>query len=282
MPNITKNIDFNMEVDVLTSATVANVVNSILEFLLYQRNQIPFVYKTLKHYTQLWEDQSQDDEVTTVRQFNINRQRDLVKTTKDSISEMRQLIHTSFQNNIIKRLRFLFGTTTLTPREAYTIHIPTESIAIKHYYEHHQMSPAALNKALVNLVTTQELYDIFTHDLNTTNVYLELEMVDDINAINSSRMFRKTISQLPQSCKDIHFHLLHVSSANFENNSLKCCKELKIFEDSEILEVTEDCANTSNDTSLEQKQDQLEWYESEVIVRGLKDKTVHGMNMWRK
>lgn len=91
-----KQLDLYIEVDVLTAGTTAEVVNAILESLLYQRNQIPFVYKTYRYYVNKWLEQEGkqsilDSEGNGVHSFQVQRKKQQATTTKDAISSMREV-----------------------------------------------------------------------------------------------------------------------------------------------------------------------------------------------
>ena len=87
-----KIVDLCLDIDVLTAESAANVVNKILEFLLFQRNQIPFVYNTYRYYVNKWpQDEEIDSVLGTKRNFQFERQRKEAKQTKESISKMRKV-----------------------------------------------------------------------------------------------------------------------------------------------------------------------------------------------
>lgn len=86
----TKKIDLLLEVDVLTAGTAAEIVNSILETLLFQRNQIPFVYKTYRYYINKWREQ-EDSENVDVLNFQVQRKKQQATSTKEAIGSMRQV-----------------------------------------------------------------------------------------------------------------------------------------------------------------------------------------------
>lgn len=60
-----------------------------------------------------------------------------------------QTINQTFATRSVKCLRFLFGGTAFTPKETYTIHLPTKNILVNHSYDHHRISPAKINEALM-------------------------------------------------------------------------------------------------------------------------------------
>ncbi|KAM7364402.1 uncharacterized protein ACRADG_000913 [Cochliomyia hominivorax] len=286
-----KQINLYVEVDVLTAGTTAEIVNAILESLLYQRNQIPFVYKTYRYYVNKWlqQDQNQSEQnndSSGVYSFQAQRKKQQATATKEAISAMSQTIKSTFEKKPIKSLRFLFGSTIFTAKEAYTLHIPTENIALNHFHDHHRISAAKLNQTLLSLLTSEDLYTIFSHNLNPTNIYLELEILEkDLMNLNDTTIFPKDISPLPASCKDIHIYLLHKPSATIDNKQLKCCKDLHVFEDlislnmeSEKVEENNIIINDKNNKSL--RNAIPGWWEAEVVIRGFKDQPTKGFNIW--
>lgn len=90
-----KNIDLQLDtVDVLTTGTAAEFVNGILDFLLFQRRQIPFVYKTYKYYVERWSDAEEFGNSEVQKSFSnyqLNQQRSKAKATKEAISDMREV-----------------------------------------------------------------------------------------------------------------------------------------------------------------------------------------------
>lgn len=158
----TKQLNLNIEVDVLTAGSAADVVNSILEFLLFQRNQIPFVYNTYKYYVELWTDEvtgnanggietctKSGQSISSLHSYQIERQREQALRTKEAISAMRKLIRKSFDKNNVRSLKFIFGPTTFTAKEAYTIHIPIDAISRLHFHSQHRIPRARLNQTLM-------------------------------------------------------------------------------------------------------------------------------------
>lgn len=94
--SLKKQLDLYIEVDVLTAGTTAEVVNAILESLLYQRNQIPFVYKTYRYYVNKWLEQEEkqantDDDLSGIQSFQAQRKKQQATSTKQAISAMREV-----------------------------------------------------------------------------------------------------------------------------------------------------------------------------------------------
>lgn len=298
----TKQLNLNIEVDVLTAGSTADVVNSILEFLLFQRNQIPFVYNTYKYYVGLWSDEvegianggieicpNSTQAVNTLHSYQLERQREQALQTKEAISAMRELIRKSFVSNNVRCLRFLFGPTTFTAKEAYTIHIPTDSISRLHFHNQHRIPNARLNQTLISLLTSEDLYSIFSHNLCPTNLYLELELLCEPGIVkdtcSKAQLLPKDTYQLPPSCKEIHFHLQHTPFPNDNDKvALNCCKEIEVFEGVMCLNINDSDSEKRNSDYTCRRLNQFlpTWWEADILVRGFKEKQIKGLNIWTK
>ncbi|ALC47895.1 CG13599 [Drosophila busckii] len=267
-----KNIELKLEdVDVLTTGMTAEFVNGILDFLLFQRSQIPFVYKTYKYYVEKWdeEDASKMKDDQDFKKYQFEKQRSIAKETKKAISDMREVIRNAFKRSeSVKSLRFLFGNSTFMPTEAYTIHIPHASISKQHGDIHTSSVLGALNKALINLSICEDLYGCWSKDLKATKVFLEMELLTQGENQTVKLIPKDVVSQLPRSCKNIHFHLLHVNDNPAQE--LLCCKELTIFEDLESLTL-------SREENIDTPENITGWWQADVIVRGF---TPSSFEMW--
>ncbi|KAH8264277.1 hypothetical protein KR038_005897 [Drosophila bunnanda] len=271
-----KNVDIKLDtVDVLTTGTAAEFVNGILDFLLFQRRQIPFVYKTYKYYVEKWSDAEElcPSEVQgSFANYQLNQQRSKAKATKESISDMRELIRQAFRTSAVKSLRFLFGTNTFMPSEAYTLHIPHGSISRSHHCEHHALPEGRINQALLRLLTCEDLYTLFSTELNATNVFLELELLtpSETQQDATNLIPKPVLSCLPRSCKNIHLHLLHSSENPLAE--LRCCQQMEIYEDLDLIKQAKSEDNGSKTSAYEEpsSKESAGWWQSGVIVRGFR------------
>uniref|UniRef100_A0A1A9W5Q8 Uncharacterized protein n=1 Tax=Glossina brevipalpis TaxID=37001 RepID=A0A1A9W5Q8_9MUSC len=273
------NLDLNVEVDVLTSDALAEVINSILESLLYQRNQIPFVYKTYRHYVQNWSKEENDDE-----DLLLQRQKENATMTKNSISAMKELIRSTFKNKLIKSLRFLFGSTTYTPKEAYTIHLPIETISNDHFHKQHLLPTVNLNQTLLSFLTHPDLHTIFSSNLNPTNIYLEIEIskqkTTQLKTTSNTKfdMIPKESHKLPPSCKDVNIHLIHNGKENV--TSLRCCKNLLVYKDFVDLNLENNAVDSVPDNCKTILYEMTEWWEAHTYIRGFKEQRIKYLNLW--
>lgn len=140
-----------------------------------------------------------------------------------------------------------------------------------------------------SLLTNESLYSIFSQNLSPTNVYLEFELFD--NPMTSTRssqdsksnMYPKEFSAIPSSCKDIQINLIHKRKPESENMIFKCCKDLHIFEDniSPYLKNSTSPSGFYGGKKSNFFNQDVGWWESEVIVRGFKEQSIKGQNIWK-
>lgn len=159
------------------------------------------------------------------------------------------------------------------PSEAYTLHIPHDSISRSHFCEHHALPEGRINQSLLRLLTCEDLYTLFSTELNATNVFLELELLtpSETQQDTANLMPKAVLSQLPRSCKNIHLHLLH-SSEN-PSTELRCCQQMDIYEDLNLLKLDkaeDECSRTGDYAEASKTSG---WWQSEVIVRGFRTPT---------
>lgn len=93
MAQNSKSVELKLQdVDVLTTGIAAEFVINILDFLLFHRSQIPFVYKTYKYYVNKWDEDAHDEnKQESFKHYQLQKQRSLAKQTKDAISNMREV-----------------------------------------------------------------------------------------------------------------------------------------------------------------------------------------------
>lgn len=100
--DITTNVDINLGNDFVTNQTAVNVLLSIAKFLLFNRNQIPFVYETFHFMTKKLEKaktmQNGKNAICNsfVRSYAMERQRDIAIQTHRKFNEISDVRATGF------------------------------------------------------------------------------------------------------------------------------------------------------------------------------------------
>lgn len=87
---ISANVNINLKDVVITYKTTTRILQSIIEFLSYNRNQIPLVYETFNHMAQNLENSAIENNSTniSVKNIAIERQRSLAIQTNHKFQDI--------------------------------------------------------------------------------------------------------------------------------------------------------------------------------------------------
>ncbi|EDW83062.1 uncharacterized protein Dwil_GK22653 [Drosophila willistoni] len=268
-----RNIDLDLNLEILTAATAAEFVNGIFDYLLYQRRQIPFVYKTYKYFIEKWSEE-QDETQKSFAHHQLKLHRSKATATKESISAIRELIRQAFRISVVKKCRFLFGNSIFMPTESYTLHIPHSTIIRKQQFD---LTESRINQSLISLMACDELCAIFGSEMSTTNMFLELELQTDVAVpANGMGIFPKDVlSQLPRSCKNVHLHLLY-------DHGHQPAPELAIYQDLELMRLEQSTSQVEDSevTDKSKEEQEFSWWQAEAIVRGFKTPNHKSFDLW--
>ncbi|KAL5273742.1 hypothetical protein ACFFRR_000466 [Megaselia abdita] len=260
---VEKQIEINFSSQVLTRECVGQMFIAIYELLLFQRNCIPFVYKTFKFCVSRLPEI--DDEEQGNIHFETHRQISVAKKTLEDIKNHFELILNTFKTKEVREMRVLFGSTPLTPKEVWVLKCP--KISKNHSNENHRSSADSLVKnVLMQIIISTDLCDYFaSKPLPQTNVFLEFDMttlVDDDFNIFTEKDSEERILQ----CNNITLDLIREEETNQPN----CCLDLEISEGvgKIFLEKTEKLEST------------FSTYEVNDFIKGYKDKLVKGKTIW--
>lgn len=89
-------LNIDLENTIITNERCLSICLSIVEFLLFNRNQIPFVFDSLKRMVEKIE-KSRTAEISdgTVRNYAIDRQRDIAIQTTKKFAEISDVINST-------------------------------------------------------------------------------------------------------------------------------------------------------------------------------------------
>lgn len=180
--NTTTNVDINLGNDFVTNKTAANMLLSIAKFLLFNRNQIPFVYETFYYMAKKLEaakaTQTEDavcGSSSFVRSYAMDRQRDVAIQTYRKFNDishvsshafvlhlklvssakllkcpfycLSQALSNSFDKYEIEQAIFLFGATPFTAKEAFTVNLP--NVMRNHFAANHPNSTETISRKVI-------------------------------------------------------------------------------------------------------------------------------------
>lgn len=98
---VSANVDINLDSEIVTYKTATRILLSIIEFLSYNRNQIPLVYETFNHLVQGLEKTTpnsfdkRDAADVEVLDFAMERQRDLAIQTNRKFQDIANVKQTN-------------------------------------------------------------------------------------------------------------------------------------------------------------------------------------------
>lgn len=177
--NVSTNVDINLGHDFVTNKAAASVLLSIVKFLSFNRNQIPFVFETF-HYMakKLEKAKSMQNEESVcksfVKSYAMERQRDIAIQTYRKFNEMStvslltfafhlsivpqiifalfcsiefQVLIDSFDKHDIEQAIVMFGATPFTPKEAFFINLP--NITRNHFEANHPNSMETISRKVL-------------------------------------------------------------------------------------------------------------------------------------
>lgn len=273
---ILANIDIRLENVVVTYKTAVRVLLSIVEFLSYNRNQIPLVYETFIHMVSKLEQCSENaDAETEVIDFNIGRQREAAVKTGRYFREMTDTLIKTFKKHEVDKAIIAFGSTAFSAREAYIVQLPMRSK--QHSVENHMDSPQQLaRKVIMSIITTTEFFDVNNAALKPMNMYIFLKPRPGHNFGDDELFEPRDQFTLPTNCRAMTLNIENDCS----NLDLNCCRNISVFTENGTAHVPS--ANGDNDSHETDPSSENEstFYQCKFYVKGFKDQLVKGQSIW--
>lgn len=167
-------VDIQLDNAVITYKTLTRILLSIIEFLSYNRNQIPFVYETFNHMVNGLVNKSQQQCTSELSMTNIalERQRESAVNIRGKFQEISkvciscgifrkhivnieakpklfvsQILIKSLKSYEIEQALVIFGATISTAKEAFVINLPPRSLC--HSVQNHLDSLQAITRQVI-------------------------------------------------------------------------------------------------------------------------------------
>lgn len=99
---ISTTVDIKLTDEVITYKTLTRILQSIIEFLSYNRNQIPFVYETFNHMVNGFKNKTLEDNEMNMTNITLERQRNLAVETRNKFEDISKVI-----DNLRRKIHFL-------------------------------------------------------------------------------------------------------------------------------------------------------------------------------
>lgn len=101
--NTATNVDIDLNSVVVTHKTISRIFLALVEFLSYNRNQIPLVYETFNRMVKNLEKAHENDQLSNVKNFSLERQREIAIQTNQKFQEIFNVSITFNRHEFLKK-----------------------------------------------------------------------------------------------------------------------------------------------------------------------------------
>lgn len=89
---ISTTVDIKLVNEVITYKTLTRILQSTIEFLSYNRNQIPFVYETFNHMVNGFSNKGLQDNAMNMTNIALERQRNLAVDIRNKFEDISKVL----------------------------------------------------------------------------------------------------------------------------------------------------------------------------------------------
>uniref|UniRef100_A0AAG5DND3 Uncharacterized protein n=1 Tax=Anopheles atroparvus TaxID=41427 RepID=A0AAG5DND3_ANOAO len=275
----TKPIEIELGVPFITKKCASGILRTIVEILMYQRNQIPFVYGTLRTIItklELLDENSELDDAATARvpKMHATKQRTQAKEAFYNAEILFDTIDKILmEHSTVREVMILFGRTIYTAKEAIVINLPPINARLPGYNHQREM-----NKNLHQIAKTLSLSDEHTDNMlvqDTTNMFVLIKpLVIPQQIGKSNSIYPLDEFQLPSKC--VRFVINMKTSEAKTEGSVGMCEKFLIFEEGhETPSVIDNRPESTIET-----EDMTCWHQLGVVVKGFKPAFRKGCQLW--
>lgn len=151
IPKNIQEIPINLtNIEIISNKTQAFMLIAIIEFLSFQRNQIPFVYETYKYMVNKFRKNYECVDEADWNNHILDKKRNSAIETLDSLTDITKNILTEFSqnHNIINEAMIIFGASIFSPKEAFIVKLP--EVTKNHFHDNHSSStPLTIKKMIM-------------------------------------------------------------------------------------------------------------------------------------
>ncbi|XP_049539256.1 uncharacterized protein LOC125953618 [Anopheles darlingi] len=254
-------VEVEFDSGVVTKACAAQLVRSIIEFLLYDRGQIPLPYASFRELVKSLTLPVEDDLPVRGADIKLRKERELAKQTVSTVDNLFETITKYVEHSPdIREVLILLGSTIYTAKEAFHVRMP--DIDVNHHGINHvrdlKKDLMKLNRALI---TSDEFNSIRPVQL-PTNVHVLIKALNIPPNVDEDVFTPLDDYEVPQKCPIFHVQLN--SSANAA--PLNCCNRLEVFQDNSFSEMVSALSDLETTTKTAETPEC--WLQLNIIPRG--------------
>ncbi|XP_055529897.1 uncharacterized protein LOC129721405 [Wyeomyia smithii] len=273
-------LDVSLNIEVNTEESCARMVQTVLEILLFQRNQIPFCYDVLKTLVRrISSTTNKNDQLSEWSTYQFSKQLATVQKAAEAIEILFQQLTLAVQKSKPdSQFMILFGPTIYTAKEAFVINIP--EINTNHYPQYHRHSMETMLKQLAMKVTVAEELHDKPKVTSPTNTFLLLNLSPIFTELSEEDVENWQMIDdysLPNSCQKYIINLFNQST---NSKQLHCCKEMEVFNDQvKDLGIAKQRSQVFNQETLGSTSGKT-WFQIGNGLKGLKNNLIKGKSIW--
>ncbi|XP_031633330.1 uncharacterized protein LOC116347065 [Contarinia nasturtii] len=255
--NKTENdINVNIGNAVFTKQVAAKVCMALVEFLLINKNQIPFpvvsFQQIINRINNVEHDENSDvKKPNLVGKYKAERKRNKAMETYNMYNQLNEIMISTFEKCDIHQAIILFGQTKFTTKECFVINFP-ESDVVHSSVTVSTNQSEIVRKIIMSILGSADFFNKHGNILRQTNMHLLLKLKDGSSAPCMTNFQIQNYLRLPHKCRTTHF--------NIQNNTEKL--------DSKPFNIFSDIDNTGN--AAEPCSDSNIFFECNVILKGIK------------
>uniref|UniRef100_A0A182FBE0 MAD2L1-binding protein n=2 Tax=Anopheles albimanus TaxID=7167 RepID=A0A182FBE0_ANOAL len=254
-------VEVELDSSVVTKACATQFVRSIIEFLLYDRLQIPLPYNAFRQLVKSRTLPSEDD--LPVRRANIKLRKDLeqAQQTVTNVDNLFEIISKCVEHSpSIREVLILLGSTIYTAKEAFHVRMPT--IDVNHHGINHgrdlKKDLMKLNRALI---TSDEFNSIRPVQM-PTNVHVMVKASNLPPNVEEDLFTLLDDYEVPPKCPIFYVQL----NSSPDATPLNCCNRLEVFRDNTFLQKSS--AHTDIEATTITAESSGSWLQLNIITRG--------------
>ncbi|RLU21023.1 hypothetical protein DMN91_007639 [Ooceraea biroi] len=240
----------------LTSDSCTKVVIEIVKYILYQKQQIPFVYEALARKFQT------NVQATDRNAVSFKNLSNTLKNVSDHISSQFFL-----EGCDMKEVAVLLGATIFSPKVYIGIEFPPYILNSKQHKEYQHSSRKPLLKLMKAILECEEFQEAMSAPLGVTNTFIMLKK-SDRNSV-SDYFLPKPQYTPPTETTRLDCFKIKLCHDNQVDIPCTCRTLIKIYHDScktdSENETDVQCSQYNGST-----QSLYQWYQSKQVIRGFK------------
>lgn len=277
-------VEVELDSSVVTKACAAQFVRSIIEFLLYDRLQIPMPYAALRELVKSrtlpieedlpvrGADRKLKKELEQARQTVTNVDNLFEVGTSGPMNAVKQLLTNHFRFQTITRcvehspglreMLILLGSTIYTAKEAFHVRIP--AIDVNHHgINHGRDLKKDLMKLNRTLITSDEFNSIRPVQM-PTNLHVLVKASNLPPNVEEDVFTLLDDYEVPPKCPVFNVQLISSTDAT----PLNCCNRLEVFQDNSFLDKASGGLSDIEATTEAAATPTGSWLQLNIIARG--------------